>query len=61
MGLCLLESLAAKANIKTPVASALISIASALLKSNYREQGRTLENLNLSNMDIKQIKALISQ
>lgn len=60
MGLCLMESLAAKAGIPTPIASALISLASALLQTDYRAQGRTLDNMNLSDKDINQIKSLIS-
>ena len=44
-GLVLLESLGQTLNIPTPVATALIEIASAALKRNFREEGRTLERL----------------
>ena len=60
MGLCLLESLAAKAHIETPVASALISIASALLATDFRAKGRTLEALGLQELTINKIKEYIA-
>lgn len=60
MGLCLLESLATKADVQTPIATALISLAGALLETDYRKQGRTLASLHLSDLDINQIKALLS-
>lgn len=46
-GLCLLESLAALKGIATPVASSLITIASALLRTDFRKIGRTVEALGL--------------
>lgn len=60
MGLCLLESLAQKASIPTPIASSLISIANALLQTDFRAGGRTLNALNLQNYTVEQIKAYIS-
>lgn len=37
MGLCLLETLGKKANINTPICSSLITIASALLQTDFRQ------------------------
>lgn len=44
-GLVLLESLGHVLNIKTPVTSALIDCSSALLKRDFRNEGRTVEKL----------------
>jgi len=60
MGLCLLESLAQKAHIGTPVTTAFIALANALLQTDFRAKGRTLEKLGLQEMDIEQIKKHIS-
>ena len=50
-GLVLLESLGKALNIATPVACALIEIASAALGRPLREQGRTLDALGHENVD----------
>ncbi|MEC6815433.1 NAD/NADP octopine/nopaline dehydrogenase family protein [Photobacterium toruni] len=47
MGLVLLESLGKSKKIETPVTSALINIASALLNTNFRLDGRTVNCLKL--------------
>ena len=60
MGLCLLESLAEKAGIKTPIASSLISISGALLQTDFRKIGRTLSALNMQNYSLDQIMNYIS-
>ena len=60
MGLCLLESLAQKAGIDTPITSALISLANALLQTDFRANGRTLKKLGLQDLDIEQIKQYLS-
>ena len=44
-GLVLLESLGRSLNVPTPTCSALIDIASASLKTNFREIGRTIDRL----------------
>ncbi|MDP3305095.1 MAG: NAD/NADP octopine/nopaline dehydrogenase family protein [Erysipelotrichaceae bacterium] len=51
-GLVLLESLGEMLNIKTPVCTALIEIASACLDTDYRANGRTLERLGIENVRI---------
>lgn len=49
-GLVLLESLGEILNIKTPVCSALIEIASACLDIDFRDNGRTLDRLGVENV-----------
>ncbi len=50
-GLVLMESLANKFNIFTPVCTALIDIASAALKRDFRSEGRTIKKLGLKNVE----------
>ncbi|EJR22198.1 MULTISPECIES: NAD/NADP-dependent octopine/nopaline dehydrogenase family protein [Bacillus] len=45
-GLVLLESLGEVLNVKTPVCSSLIDIASACLKTDFRKSGRTVNRLD---------------
>lgn len=45
-GLCLLETLAQKVNINTPMTSSLIEIASTLNKTNYRSLAYSLSELD---------------
>ena len=45
MELCMLEKLAARKQIATPVTSALITIASALKSCDYRSQGYKIEDI----------------
>ncbi len=47
MGLCLLENLAKNKSISTPVASALITIASSLMDIDYRAQSYSINELDL--------------
>lgn len=49
-GLVMLESLGMVLGVKTPIATALIEIASAALKTNFRENGRTPEKLGMENI-----------
>ena len=51
-GLVLLESLGKMLNIKTPVCTALIEIASACLATDFRVNGRTLERLGIENVRV---------
>ncbi|GMQ56611.1 NAD/NADP-dependent octopine/nopaline dehydrogenase family protein [Vallitalea sediminicola] len=46
-GLVLLESLGELLNVSTPICSSLINIASACMKTNYREVGRNVDRLQL--------------
>ena len=45
MELCMLERLAEYKGISTPIASALITIASALKNTDYRLQGYSIEEV----------------
>lgn len=45
MGLCLLENLASIKSISTPITSALITIASSLMKIDYRAQAYSINEL----------------
>lgn len=49
-GLAMLEALGKALNVETPIASSLISIASAALGRNLRAEGRTLEGLGIDNI-----------
>lgn len=51
-GLVMLESLGKALNIKTPIATALIDIASAALGRDFRIEGRTPERLGEENIQI---------
>ena len=48
-GLMMLESLGKHLDVKTPVCTSLIEIASAALNRNFRENGRTIESLGAHN------------
>lgn len=58
-GLCLLESLARLLDIDTPVLSALLTLASTLNHTDYR-QGRNLEALGLGGMSPEEIVRWLS-
>ena len=60
MGLCLLETLAEKASIQTPITTALINIANALTQKDFRANGRTLAALGLHDYSKEQIIQFIS-
>lgn len=53
MGLCLMSSIGAHLGIKTPVCDALISLGGALLGTDFRQTGRTLETLGVRLEDIR--------
>ena len=48
-GLVLLESIADRIHIDTPITTALISIASAALGEDFRKTGRTIKKLGIEN------------
>lgn len=50
-GIVMLEALAKRLNIATPVCTALIEIASAALGRDLRKEGRTLERLGVENIE----------
>lgn len=49
-GLVMLESLGSVLQIATPACSALIDIASACLNRDFRDNGRTVQKLELENI-----------
>ncbi len=51
-GLVMLESLGKVLNIETPTTTGLINCASAALKINFRESGRTVEKLGIENIKL---------
>ena len=57
-GLCLLQSLARAANISTPIADALITLAGALLNEDFQTIGRTTKTLGLPD-NVEKIKKVI--
>lgn len=55
-GLCVLSSLAKKAGVETPIADALITLASTLLNKDFNKIGRTVEALGWNDYSINEIK-----
>lgn len=49
-GLVMLEALGKQLHVETPICTALIEMASAALKRNFREKGRTIERLESDNI-----------
>lgn len=60
-GLAFLVSVAEWAQVKAPVATGLLALASAITGDNLRESGRTLENLNLAHLSKVQLKNLLEE
>lgn len=54
-GLLPMSELGKVAQVDVPLMNSVINICSALLRIDFRNQGRTLERLGLSNMDINDI------
>ena len=61
IGLAFMVSVAKWANVATPVAEGLLSIGSAVCCSDFAKNGRTIENLNLSNYKIPEIQTLLKE
>ncbi|MDT8860720.1 NAD/NADP octopine/nopaline dehydrogenase family protein [Alkalihalobacillus sp. MEB130] len=60
-GLAFLVSLADWLNIPAPTATGLLAIASGVAEENWRENGRTLENLHLNTLSLEEMKVLLTQ
>ena len=56
-----ISMLAKLANVGAPTFDAMISIAEAINKENYRTEGRTLQKLGLEGMDPKQISRYVNE
>ena len=59
VGLALLVSIADWSGVPAPVATGLLSIASAVCDEDFRATGRTLENLGLADIDRSAMSALL--
>jgi opine dehydrogenase len=55
-GLALWSSLGRLLDVSTPLSDALLALINPILGIDFREQGRTLENLGLGGLDAAQIK-----
>lgn len=60
-GLVPLASLAEMIRVLTPTVNALITIASLLNQVDYREEGRTVEKLGISGMNIEELKRYLTE
>lgn len=58
-GLVPMSELGKKGNVKTPLADAVIAIASVVCEEDYRKTGRTLESLGIANLSKQQIISLV--
>jgi opine dehydrogenase len=58
-GVALMVSLGQMINIPTPVAQALLTLASAINQRNYLKDGRTVEKLGVSGMNVKQLNQFL--
>lgn len=60
LGLSFLVSVGRWANVPTPVAAGLLSIASAVAERDLYNEGRTLENLGLVDLSKEQLQQILS-
>ena len=61
LGLALLVSVAEWADVPAPVATALLSLGSAICQQDFRQQGRTMESIGLSDLNREQLKELFDE
>ncbi len=59
LGLALLVSIAEWSGVATPVATALLSLGSAICEIDFRQQGRTMESLGLADLSQEQLAHLL--
>jgi len=59
MGLVPMSSLGDRLNVPTPTINALINLACALHGTDCWREGRTLEKLGLSALNVEQIRSLV--
>ena len=60
-GLVPISSLGALVGVNTPVMNQVIDLASMICNADFRKTGRTLGNLGISGMNVKQLRELVSQ
>jgi opine dehydrogenase len=58
-GLVPISSLGALVGENTPVMNQIIDLASMICNVNFRRAGRTIENLGISGMNVKQLRELV--
>jgi len=61
MGLCFMSSIGGKAGIPTPVCDALIAIASSMHQTDYRAQGRTLDQLGIGQYSVQELHRILEE
>lgn len=59
MGLVPMAELAKFTNVKTPLMDMVINLSSEILDRDFKEEGRSLDKLGVSKMDLKQFKEYI--
>ncbi|MDR6989282.1 opine dehydrogenase [Paenarthrobacter nitroguajacolicus] len=59
-GLVPLSELGKATHVATPITDAVIQLASSLIEVNFRQQGRTLEKLELSGMNAEEIASSVA-
>jgi opine dehydrogenase len=60
-GLVPMEELARLAGVPTPMCSALIELAGAMLGTDFRKEGRGLKRLGLAGLSLAEIKRLVNE
>jgi opine dehydrogenase len=61
VGVSLIISLGEMLGIPTPLASAMVNLASTINDFDYLKYGRTLENLGLSNLTVGQLNRYLKE
>jgi opine dehydrogenase len=58
-GLVAISGLGRAAGVATPVIDGLIALTSAMLRRDFRSEGRTLERLGLAGKSVTEIRLLV--
>lgn len=61
VGLALLVSVADWAGVPAPTATGLLALGSAICDDDFRQTGRTLENLNLSDLSVPTLQTMLKE
>ena len=57
-GLVAMSALGAAAGVATPVIDGLVALTSAMLRRDFRAEGRTLQRLGLAGKTVAEIRAI---
>jgi opine dehydrogenase len=60
-GLVPIEELARLGGVATPICSALVELASTMLQTDFRQEGRGLKRLGLAGLTLAEIKRLVNE